>query len=120
MFLFLTRHHYYLRSSFATNGKLKKSFEDFLEGPFEDIVAEVEMLKTKFQKGEEKETCMQPFGKKPFLPRINGQSENKRYMLTVDKVSECYQSLTAHQHQKGHTVPKQVITITTSIQVAKV
>ncbi len=24
-------------------------------------------------------------------------------------VSECYQSLTAHQHQKGHTVPKQVI-----------
>ena len=23
-------------------------------------------------------------------------------------VSECYQSLTAHQHQKGHTVPKQV------------
>ncbi len=26
----------------------------------------------------------------------------------------CYQSLTAHQHQKGHTVPKQVITIATS------
>ncbi len=23
---------------------------------------------------------------------------------------ECYQSLTAHQHQKGHTMPKQVIT----------
>ncbi len=23
-------------------------------------------------------------------------------------VSECYQSLTAHQHQKGHTVPKQL------------
>ncbi len=23
-------------------------------------------------------------------------------------VSECYQSLTAHQHQRGHTVPKQV------------
>ncbi len=36
------------------------------------------------------------------------------------KVSECYQSLTAHQHQKGHTVPKQVMTITTSIQVATV
>ncbi len=34
--------------------------------------------------------------------------------------SECYQSLTAHQHQKGHTVPKQVITISTSIQVATV
>ncbi len=32
-------------------------------------------------------------------------------------MSECYQSLTAHQHQKGHTVPKQVITIATSIQV---
>ncbi len=26
--------------------------------------------------------------------------------------------LTAHQHQKGHTVPKQVIMIATSIQVA--
>ena len=35
-------------------------------------------------------------------------------------VSECYQSLTAHQHQKGHTVPKQVITIPTSIQVATI
>ncbi len=35
-------------------------------------------------------------------------------------VSECYQSLTAHQHQKGHTVPKQVITIATSIQVTTV
>ncbi len=34
--------------------------------------------------------------------------------------SECYQSLTAHQHQKGHTVPKQVITIPTSIQVTTV
>ncbi len=33
-------------------------------------------------------------------------------------VSECYQSLTAHQHQKGHKVPKQVIVIATSIQVA--
>ncbi len=32
--------------------------------------------------------------------------------LTAGKgVYECYQSLTAHQHQKGHTVPKQVITI---------
>ncbi len=29
-------------------------------------------------------------------------------------------SLTAHQHQKGHTVPKQVIMIATSIQVATV
>ncbi len=28
--------------------------------------------------------------------------------------------LTAHQHQKGHTVPKQVIMIATSIQVATV
>ncbi len=28
-----------------------------------------------------------------------------------------YHSLTAHQHQKGHTVPKQVIMIATSIQV---
>ncbi len=35
-------------------------------------------------------------------------------------VSECYQSLTAHQHQKGHTVPKQVITIATSIQFTTV
>ncbi len=33
------------------------------------------------------------------------------------RLRECYQSLTAHQHQKGHTVPKQVITIATSIQV---
>ncbi len=31
-----------------------------------------------------------------------------------------YHSLTAHQHQKGHTVPKQVIIIVTSIQVATV
>ncbi len=29
-------------------------------------------------------------------------------------------SLTAHQHQKGHTVPKQVIMIATSIQVVTV
>ncbi len=28
--------------------------------------------------------------------------------------------LTAHQHQKGHTVPKQVIMIATSIQAATV
>ena len=35
-------------------------------------------------------------------------------------VCVCYQSLTAHQHQKGHTVPKQVITIATSIQVTTV
>ncbi len=27
----------------------------------------------------------------------------------LGEVSECYHSLTAHQHQKGHTVPKQVI-----------
>ncbi len=31
-----------------------------------------------------------------------------------------YHSLTAHQHQKGHTVPKQVIMIATLIQVATV
>ncbi len=31
-----------------------------------------------------------------------------------------YHILTAHQHQKGHTVPKQVIMIATSIQVATV
>ncbi len=31
-----------------------------------------------------------------------------------------YHTLTAHQHQKGHTVPKQVIMIATSIQVATV
>ncbi len=31
-----------------------------------------------------------------------------------------YHGLTAHQHQKGHTVPKQVIMIATSIQVATV
>ena len=41
-------------------------------------------------------------------------------MNVTEWVSECYQSLTAHQHQKGHTVPKQVITITTSIQVVTV
>ncbi len=35
-------------------------------------------------------------------------------------VSECYQSLMAHQHQKGHTVPKQVITIAMSIHVSTV
>ncbi len=44
-------------------------------------------------------------------------SEKTNFM---EWVSECYQSLTAHQHQKGHTVPKQVITIPTSIQVATV
>ncbi len=31
-----------------------------------------------------------------------------------------YHSLTAHQHQKGHTVPKQVIMIATSIQHVQV
>ncbi len=31
-----------------------------------------------------------------------------------------YHSLTAHQHQKAHTVPKQVVMIATSIQVATV
>ncbi len=31
-----------------------------------------------------------------------------------------YHSLTAHQHRKGHTVPKQVIMIATSIQVGTV
>ncbi len=36
------------------------------------------------------------------------------------RVSECYQSLTAHQHLTGHTVPKQVIMIATSIQVTTV
>ncbi len=35
----------------------------------------------------------------------------------LGRVRECYQSFTAHQHQKGHTVPKQVITIAMSIQV---
>ncbi len=34
----------------------------------------------------------------------------------MEPVSECYQCLTAHQHHKGHTVPKQVITISTSIK----
>ncbi len=32
----------------------------------------------------------------------------------------CYQSLTAHQHQKGHTMPKQATTIATSTQVTTV
>ncbi len=41
-------------------------------------------------------------------------------VAVVIVVSECYQCLTAHQHQKGHTVPKQVITIATSIQVTTV
>ncbi len=31
-----------------------------------------------------------------------------------------YHSLMAHLHQKGHTVPKQIIMIATSIQVATV
>ncbi len=31
-----------------------------------------------------------------------------------------YHNLTTHQHQKGHTVPKQVIMLATSIQVATV
>ncbi len=31
-----------------------------------------------------------------------------------------YHSLTAHQHQKGDTVPKQVIVVATAIQVATV
>ncbi len=35
-------------------------------------------------------------------------------------VCEWYQSLTTHQHQKGRSVPKQVIMIATSIQVATV
>ncbi len=35
-------------------------------------------------------------------------------------LDEIFQSLTAHQHQRGHTVPKQVITIAKSIQVATV
>ena len=42
------------------------------------------------------------------------------YALARSEVCECYQRLTAHQHQKGHTVPKQVITIASSIQVATV
>ncbi len=33
------------------------------------------------------------------------------------QMNVCYQSLMAHQHQKGHTVPKQVIMIAKSIQV---
>ncbi len=49
------------------NGPLKKSILDHLEGPFEDMVTEVETLRTKFQKGEEQEIYMQPFGKKPKL-----------------------------------------------------
>ncbi len=32
----------------------------------------------------------------------------KRNIFSKTSVSEWYQSLTAHQHQKGHTVPKQV------------
>ncbi len=51
-------------------------------------------------------------------------SQHQYYMHDTNRTRECvcvcvcvcYQSLTAHQHQKGHTVPKQVITITTSIQ----
>ncbi len=35
-------------------------------------------------------------------------------------MGECYQSLTAHQHQNGHTVPNEVIMIATSIQVTTV
>ncbi len=49
----------------STNGPLKESIEEILEGPFANIVTEVETLRRKFQKGEEKETYMQPFGKKP-------------------------------------------------------
>ncbi len=35
-------------------------------------------------------------------------------------LSVCYQSLTAHQHQKGYTVPKQLLMLATSIEVATV
>ncbi len=37
------------------------------------------------------------------------------YIFICTRVGECYHSLTAHQHQEGHTVPKQVIMIATSI-----
>ncbi len=45
---------------------------------------------------------------------------NRHAANLMEWVSECYQSLTEHQHQNGHTVPKQVIMIATSIQVATV
>ncbi len=49
---------------------------------------------------------------------VNGTKE--RDVEMAGYVSECYQSFTAHQHQKGHTVPKQVTTTATSIQVTTV
>ncbi len=36
-----------------------------------------------------------------FIREIKGHL----FLLHRESVSECYQSLTAHQHQKGHTVP---------------
>ncbi len=46
--------------------------------------------------------------------------QSKENVQLANRVSESYQSLTAHQHQKGHTVPKQVITIAMLIQVTTV
>ncbi len=51
--------------------------------------------------------------KKKWLPQIWGVFAAKEKDWLID----CYHSLTAHQHQKGHTVPKQVIMIAMSIQV---
>ncbi len=53
-----------------SNGPLKKSIDEILEGPLGNIVTEVEILRRKFQKGEERETCMQPFGTKLHRARL--------------------------------------------------
>ncbi len=62
------------------------------------------------------------------LPLMLGASvpvvEQHHLVLDVSTFYHCrwwwHHILTAHQHQKGHTVPKQVIMIATSIQVATV
>ncbi len=70
------------------------------------------LVKQLGHKGEELQT---------FVKAEREATENtaKRVWEAVDKWW-WYHSLTAHQHQNGHTVPKEVIMIATSIQVATV
>ncbi len=75
--------------SLAKNSPLKKSIEDVLEGPFEDIISEVEMLRTKFQKGEVKETCMKPFGKKLLLNSCAGSMSEVKNVVACLKRIKC-------------------------------
>ncbi len=51
-----------------------------------------------------------PFTQKRYFCRLlmHFQHTFGKMALLSQKTSEWYQSLTAHQHQKDHTVPKQV------------